>query len=93
MRTLRESKSPFTGERTTEHTHKRGWPWLAAAVVFCPCHLPLTLGVLGGVLGGALTGGTGWVYLAFAGAFVFALWRGFSHVSQGDDCPACKLKR
>lgn len=50
-----------------------GWLLVATAFVACPCHLPLTLGLLVGLagtgaLGGFLTRNTGLVY-AIAGAY------------------------
>lgn len=90
LRTFRSAK--VGSSREVEHNHKRGWPWLVAAVFLCPCHLPLTLGVAGGIFGGALTGNTGWLWLGFGGAFVVAVWRGLRHMQGGEDCPACKLE-
>lgn len=91
IRSFKGARAPAGSE--PEHTHRRSWPWLAAAVVFCPCHLPLTLSLLaGGLLGGTLTSNTGWIYLGFAAAFVLMLWRGFSRLGEKDDCRACQLK-
>lgn len=35
---------------------RRGRSWLLWSFLFCPCHLPLTLGVLAAVLGGTALG-------------------------------------
>jgi hypothetical protein len=44
---------------------RRGRWWLAVSFLFCPCHLPLTLGLLVSVTGGTALGGLlrdhGWV--------------------------------
>jgi mercuric ion transport protein len=53
---------------------RRGRWWLAVSFLFCPCHLPLTLGLLASVLGGTALGGLlrdhGWV----AGLVIAATW-------------------
>lgn len=52
---------------------RRRW-WLAISFLFCPCHLPLTIGLLASVLGGTALGGLlrdhGWV----AGIVIAATW-------------------
>ena len=35
---------------------RRGVLWMIGAFVFCPCHLPITLGVLALMLGGTAAG-------------------------------------
>lgn len=93
MGNLRSFRSPkLDPSRGIEHNHKRGWPWLVAAVFLCPCHLPFTLSVVGGAFGGALTGSTGWLWLGLGGAFIVAVWRGLRLLQEGGDhCPACSL--
>lgn len=79
-------------ETLRPHTHpqRRSWPWLLAAVVLCPCHIPILLGILGtGALGGAIAGNTGVLFVALAAAFGFALWRGLARPKGADSCPAC----
>ncbi len=53
---------------------RRGRWWLAVSFLFCPCHLPLTLGLLAGVFGGTALGTLlrdhGWV----AGGIIGATW-------------------
>lgn len=74
------------------HTHpeKKGWPWLAAAFVLCPCHVPILLAILGtGALGGALTRNVAVVVVALSVAFAFALWRYVGATKEQDTCPAC----
>ena len=55
-----------------------GWLLVATAFVACPCHLPLTLGLLVGLagtgaIGGILTRHTGVVYVIAGAYFVVAL--------------------
>lgn len=38
-------------------TEQRGRWWIFGSFVLCPCHLPLTLGILLSVLGGTAIGG------------------------------------
>lgn len=67
----------------------RGRRWLILSFVFCPCHLPWTLGILamlgGGTALGAFVRGNGWL----VGAMVTALWvagtaRGFLLIRRAE---------
>lgn len=73
---------------------RRGRRWIFASFVLCPCHLPLTLGVLVTVLGGTSAGAVlrGHVLLAgsvITAAWVVGTWRGFRLVrlAQRGACP------
>jgi hypothetical protein len=68
---------------------RRGRWWLAVSFLFCPCHLPLTLGLLATVGGGTALGGLlrdhGWV----AAAVIAATWlagtaRGFTWIRRAE---------
>ena len=52
----------------------RGIAWLVGGFVFCPCHLPLTLGAIASLLSGtavgALVSGHPWI----AGILVTLVW-------------------
>lgn len=57
--------------------------WVMGAFVFCPCHLPITLMVLGLMLGGTAAGAILRAHPYYAGTVVTVLWvagtwRGFS---------------
>lgn len=59
----------------------RGMVWLVAGFLFCPCHLPLTLGLFGALLAGTAVGAllrdhviVASVIITFV--WVLATWRG-----------------
>ena len=53
---------------------RRGRRWLILSFLACPCHLPLTLGVLGTVLGGTVLGGLLREHTLTAGAVIATAW-------------------
>jgi hypothetical protein len=53
---------------------RKGRRWLLWSFVFCPCHLPLTLGVLAVVLGGTGVGALVREHSWLAGGLVTTLW-------------------
>jgi mercuric ion transport protein len=74
-----------SAETVAGRLERRGLAWMMGAFIFCPCHLPITLAVLGVMLGGTAAGALlrGHPYLA--GAIVTAVWaigtwRGYSLV-------------
>lgn len=61
----------------------RGMAWMIGAFVFCPCHLPITLGALALLLGGTAAGVALRAHPYVAGVIVTLLWaagtwRGYS---------------
>ena len=52
----------------------RGMLWMIGAFVFCPCHLPLTLGAMALLLGGTTAGVLLRAHPYIAAAVVTALW-------------------
>jgi mercuric ion transport protein len=67
------------------HLENRGMAWMIGAFVFCPCHLPITLGVLALLLGGTAAGAFVTTHPYIAGSVTTILWaagtwRGFSLV-------------
>jgi hypothetical protein len=70
--------------RTLEN---RGMAWMIGAFVFCPCHLPITLGALALLLGGTATGVALRAHPYIAGVIVTLLWaagtwRGYSLIKR-----------
>lgn len=66
---------------------QRGRKWLVVSYFFCPCHLPLTLALLGAAFGGtafgaALTGNAFRVGAALTTVYAVVLWRGFRQIRR-----------
>jgi cytochrome c biogenesis protein CcdA len=59
---------------TPEQADRRGVLWIAGAFVLCPCHLPITLWVLGALLSGTVLGAIVRGHLFFAGAVISITW-------------------
>lgn len=53
---------------------RRGRWWLLASFLACPCHLPITLAVLGTVLGGTAAGVALRQHTVVAGVLIAAVW-------------------
>jgi mercuric ion transport protein len=53
---------------------RRGRWWLAVSFLACPCHLPLTLAVLGSVLGGTAVGALLRDNTLLAGTVIGLVW-------------------
>ena len=76
---------------------KRGRLWLIVSFLACPCHLPLTLGILAVVLGGTALGAAVREHALLAGIIITSVWvagtgRGLWLIRQaernGGACPA-----
>lgn len=59
---------------TDARLETRGMVWLVAAFLFCPCHLPLTLGFAGLLLAGTTAGALLQSHPLVAAVLVTALW-------------------
>ena len=62
--------------------------WLVAGFLFCPCHLPLTLGLFGALLAGTAAGALLRDNVIVAGVaitlvWILATWRGMRLLRQG----------
>ena len=74
-----------TSCQTPQQLENRGMMWMIGAFVFCPCHLPITLGALALLLGGTAAGGLlrdhpYWAGMAVTALWAAGTWRGFSLV-------------
>ncbi|HSL58731.1 MAG TPA: hypothetical protein VK866_12875 [Acidimicrobiales bacterium] len=79
---------------------RRGRRWLLGSFVFCPCHLPWTLAILGAMLGGTAFGAAIREHTVLAGVVITAVWvagtaRGFVLVRMAEKgtCPPPKARR
>lgn len=64
---------------------RRGRRWLALSYLFCPCHIPITLGLLGAALGGtavgtAVAGSSIRLGVVLTALYGLVLWRGFRQI-------------
>ncbi len=74
---------------------RRGLWWVFGSFVFCPCHLPLTLGLLAAVFGGTTVGvlvrDHAWVAgTILTGSWIAGTWYGFRllrRARSGATCP------
>jgi hypothetical protein len=75
-----ETPSAPTGSSANQHgsgatdLERRGRWWLLASFLACPCHLPITLAVLGTVLGGTAAGVVLREHTMMAGLLIAAVW-------------------
>jgi cytochrome c biogenesis protein CcdA len=74
---------------TPAQAENRGLAWVVGAFVICPCHLPITLGVLGALLAGTAAGAMLRGHIVLAGtaislAWLAATWHGFRLMRTGE---------
>lgn len=96
---LRQAKAPARPPRPrgwrmapaddldARRAENRGRLWLVLSYVLCPCHLPVTLTLVGMAFGGSAIGTflttNSWRTGAILGLlYTLALWRGFSHLRR-----------
>lgn len=65
---------PTTGTDAPADVERRGRRWLLWSFLACPCHLPLTLALLGTVLGGTALGAALREHPLAAGLVIGATW-------------------
>jgi len=61
-------------ELTPEQADRRGVLWIAGAFVLCPCHLPITLWVIGALLSGTALGAAVTGHVVVAGTIFSIVW-------------------
>ena len=59
---------------TPEQADRRGVAWIVGSFVLCPCHLPITLWVVGAVLSGTALGALLRGHLYIAGSIISITW-------------------
>jgi hypothetical protein len=59
---------------TPGQAENRGLAWVIGAFAFCPCHLPITLWVVGALLSGTAAGALLRGHPFVAGAIITVLW-------------------
>ena len=67
---------PFVTIDEPVDRERKGRRWLIWSFLLCPCHLPLTLGVLGAVLGATGLGAVLKGHAVVAGVLISAAWMG-----------------
>ncbi len=83
-----------------EVTERQGRRWIFGSFLLCPCHLPITLAIIGSLAGGTLIGGLLRDHGLIAGVVISAGWvigtaNGFRlvHHAQRGTCPIPLRKR
>lgn len=65
------AQQPVTTEKGKR---RRGITWVLGSFLLCPCHLPITLGILTAVFGGTALGAFFIHYSIIAGVIITLLW-------------------
>ena len=78
-------KSSLPLDPAAREHEQRGRRWLVVSYFLCPCHIPLTMALLGVLFGGtavgaALAGNTFRVGAVLVVAYFVVLWRGFRQI-------------
>ena len=81
------SRSSLPGEPVARSHERRGRWWLIGSFVLCPCHLPVTMALLGLAFGGtaigsALAGHSVAVGMVMGGLYGLGVWRAFKHLRR-----------
>ena len=59
---------------TPEQADRRGVLWIAGAFILCPCHLPITLWVIGALVSGTALAAVFTGHVFVAGAVISIIW-------------------
>ena len=90
-----ESQAPAaTSIQDTTQREKKGRKWLVVSFIFCPCHLPVSMAVLGVLFGGSAFGalvgrntiGVGIVFGVIYAAFLAVGFRHLRAATRDIDC-------
>jgi len=90
-------RSSLPSDPEARQREKRGRRWLVVSYFLCPCHVPITLAILGAVFGGtaagaAITGNAFRVGAVLTTAYAVVLWRGFRHIRRAKRIEAARGK-
>jgi hypothetical protein len=80
-------RSALPDDPDARRLEKKGRWWLVLSYVLCPCHLPITLTLLGLAFGGTalgsiIAGNAGWVAVVMVALYAAVLARGFTHLRR-----------
>jgi hypothetical protein len=80
-------KSSLPAHPIAREAERQGRRWLVVSYLFCPCHIPLALALLGGLLGGsavgaAITGDALRFGVGLTLIYAVVLWRGFGLIRR-----------
>lgn len=98
MPTLTPQRAPsVVSMPTADDREQRGRRWLIWSFILCPCHLPITLGVVGVVFGGSALGTlvsqNQWgVGLALTAIYAVGLAIGLRHVHAANKLRSCAVR-
>jgi hypothetical protein len=72
---------------------KRGRKWLFVSYFLCPCHVPITLALLGAMFGGtaigaSLSGNALRIGIVLTTLYAIVLWRGFRQIRRAKQIEA-----
>lgn len=86
-------ESSLPADPVSRSHEKRGRKWLFVSYFLCPCHVPITLTLLGALLGGtaigaALTGNALRVGIVLTTLYAIVLWRGFRQIRRAKQIEA-----
>jgi hypothetical protein len=92
--------SPKTSSYTpaSGKTQRQGMAWVLGSFVFCPCHLPLTLGLLAVIFSGTALGAVVTHYSIIAGVVITLIWAsgtwyGFRKLRASQKTVACAIPK
>ena len=87
---------PPTQNKSKAQRH--GIAWVMGSFLFCPCHLPLTLGLLVAIFGGTVLGTVVVHYSLLVGVLITLIWAagtwyGFRKLRASQSTVACAIPK